>query len=135
MIRIVCPSCNKDSYTSSVETFRPCPYCGNPFSGKYGTEKRFEQRIQKTIPFTFSYKGDNIPAITRNLSENGIGIKISGKPSIPAGDAINLKIGKSNAKAHIIWISYNNDSSKAGLRILDGSFSLDTLRSCRREVH
>jgi hypothetical protein len=119
----VCPSCKKDSYTASVETFRPCPYCGNSFSGKYGPEKRNGHRIKKAFPFTISHNGSVITANICNFSENGIGIKIAGDPSIPVGATVVLKIGNYNTKARLIWMIHNNNSSIAGIKILDRSLN------------
>jgi len=74
LIRLACPECKKDSYSASVETLRPCPYCGFCFSGKYGAEKRDAYSAQKEIPVTFSYKGQNLQARTVNFSENGLSV-------------------------------------------------------------
>ncbi|MEW6571486.1 MAG: hypothetical protein AB1390_09975 [Nitrospirota bacterium] len=60
MIRLICPSCRKDSYTACVESFRPCPYCGTSFSGKYGIEKRNEYRVKKKYLSLFFIKGASL---------------------------------------------------------------------------
>ena len=131
MIRLACPECKKDSYSASVETLRPCPYCGFCFSGKYGAEKRDAYSAQKEIPVTFSYKGQNLQARTVNFSENGLSIKIlsikiSGNTILPAGDIMELNIGESLIKAQIMWVFNNPQSTNAliGLKILVGNLNL-----------
>jgi hypothetical protein len=123
ILRLTCPGCNKDSYSASVETFKPCPYCGILFSGKYGNEKRREFRIKREIPFTFSYDGRFLEASTLDISERGLCIKIFGQPSLPVGDVMDISIKDRNVKAQVMWVSNNPDTSVAvtGLRVLDGN--------------
>jgi hypothetical protein len=129
ILRLVCPECKKDSYSASVESFKPCPYCGILFSGKYGTERRDLNRDPKEIPITFSYNGQSLQASTLNFSENGLSLKIFGNtylPVLPVGDIMELNIGDSLVKAQIVWVFNNPESTTAitGLKILDGNFKL-----------
>ncbi len=125
ILRIICPKCNKDSYSSSVENFKPCPYCGIIFSGKYGTDKRREYRKNKEIPCICMHKENQMEATTINFSNEGIGIKIFGKKSLPLGDIIELKLGDSPIKGEVKWTVNlpNEDAMIAGLKILNGSFN------------
>ena len=125
LLRLTCPECEKDSYSISVENFKPCPYCGILFSGKYGTEKRDEGRINKEIPFILPYKGQNLEASTINFSKKGLSIKIFGKPSLPVGDVMEFSIGNSLVKAQILWFFNAPEVSMAvtGLKILEGSLN------------
>lgn len=125
LLRLTCPECEKDSYSISVENFKPCPYCGILFSGKYGAEKRDEGRINKEIPFILPYKGQNLEASTINFSKKGLSIKIFGKPSLPVGDVIEFSIGNSLVKAQILWSFNASEVSIAvtGLKILEGSLN------------
>jgi hypothetical protein len=109
-----------------VENFKPCPYCGILFSGKYGSEKRNEGRINKEIPFILPYKGQNLEASTINFSKEGLSIKIFGKPSLPVGDVMEFSIGNSLVKAEILWFFNAPEVSMAvtGLKILEGSLNL-----------
>ncbi len=79
MIRIECPICKKDSYTASVEIFRPCPYCGNLFSGKYGSLKKEHLETNIAIHSFISDHGNIISANTQGFSEKEIGVKESTK--------------------------------------------------------
>lgn len=119
MIRLACPGCKKDSYTASVETFRPCPYCGVSFSGKYGIERRRAGRVSGSSPFLFSKNGTNIEATIIIFSKNGASIKIFGTPSISSGDNIRLKFGDSEKTGKVIWIGNDEPAAlTAGLEIL-----------------
>ena len=124
-MRLTCPRCSKDSYSPSVESFKPCPYCGLLFSGKYGTDKRSAVRQSKEIPFLFSYKGQNLQASTVNLSEDGLSVKIFGKPSLPVGDVMEIRLGDSVVKAQVLWVYNLHESGVAltGLKVLDGNIS------------
>lgn len=123
ILRLTCPGCKKDSYSASVEAFKPCPYCGILFSGKYGTEKRKVRRLKKEIPFIFSYNGQHLEANTLDISEKGLSIKIFGKPSLPVGDIMELNVKDFIVKAQVMWVFNNPDTSMAltGLKILEGN--------------
>lgn len=115
MLRLTCPECRKDSYSADVESFGSCPYCGFVFSGKYGAEKREEERIEREIPFVFSYQGQNLKASTFDLSKNGLGIKISGEPPVATGDIIDLFIKDLQIRAKVMWVRKLPDESMAGV--------------------
>jgi hypothetical protein len=115
-LRIPCPKGNKIVYSADVETFHPCPDCGFTFSGKYGPEKRREKRASQKISFPSSVHGQNIEARTFDLSENGIGIQISGKPSISEGDVLNLLVSDPAVDARIMRVEKALDQSLAGLQ-------------------
>lgn len=123
ILRLTCPGCKKDSYSASVEAFKPCPYCGILFSGKYGTEKRKVRRLKKEVPFIFSYNGQYLEASTLDISEKGLSIKIFGKPSLPVGDIMELNVKDFLVKAQVMWVFNNPDTSMAltGLKILEGN--------------
>jgi hypothetical protein len=123
ILRLICPSCNKDSYSASAEIFKPCPYCGILFSGKYGVEKRKEYRIQKEFPVTLFCKHQNLEAKTMNFSEKGLCLKLSGSPSLPVGDVLDLNIHNSKIKAQLVWMTTNKPNvsiAMAGLKIIEG---------------
>lgn len=80
MIRLVCPSCKKDSYTASVEIFRPCPYCGIVFSGKYGCLKKEHLETNIGIHSFISHKQNVISANTHDFSEK---VRIEESTKIP----------------------------------------------------
>ena len=119
ILRLTCPTCKKDSYSHSVEMFKPCPYCGIVFSGKYGIEKRNEYRIQKDMPVVFSREGAPLEADVLNCSRQGFCLKIAGSPGISAGDEVDCIISATNLKAEVKWYSTSHDNTHtfAGLHM------------------
>jgi len=115
MLRIPCPKCHKTSYTSDVESFCSCTYCGFIFSGKYGPDRRQESRIEKLIPFVLSYQDRDFEARTSDLSEKGVGINIFGEPPITIGDVLSFTIGDLSLKAKVMWVKKLSDGALAGL--------------------
>jgi hypothetical protein len=129
IVRLTCPECRKNSYSASVEAFKPCPYCGILFSGKFGSEKRSDYRISREIPLLFSYNGKNLEASTLNVSPTGLSIKIFGQHAFPIGDTMELDVGNSRVKTEIMWTFSDPDSAVAvtGLRIIEGQINFETL--------
>lgn len=117
MLRLICPKCRKNSYSANVESFSECPYCGFVFSGKYGAEKRGERRIEREIPFVFSYQGQNLKASTFDLSKNGLGIKTFSEPSVAVGDVIDIFIKDLQISAKVMWTRRLPDKSMAGVMV------------------
>ncbi|MBM4137600.1 MAG: PilZ domain-containing protein [Nitrospira sp.] len=115
MLRLVCPSCRKDSFSSEVESFKNCPYCGAKFSGRYGIDKRHKERKERELPVVFSYDNTSFQAQTIDFSDKGLGIKISGNPLLARGETIELTIGDLQIRAKIIWVKNLNDNAVAGL--------------------
>jgi PilZ domain len=124
ILRLICPECEKDSYSASAEAFKPCPYCGIVFSGRFGREKRNEDRSSTDFNIGFSYKGKNLEASTVNISETGLSIKLTADQSLPVGDIMDLKVRDTHLKARIIWVSNTSSSFLTGLKILDGNLNL-----------
>jgi len=129
IVRLTCPECRKNSFSASVEAFKPCPYCGILFSGKYGSEKRNDNRINREIPFLLSYKGKNLEASTLNVSSTGLSIKIFGRHTLPVGDTMDLDVGNSRVKTEVMWTFSDPDSAIAitGLKIIEGYINFETL--------
>jgi hypothetical protein len=119
MLRLTCPNCRKDSYSIDVESFNACICCGFRFSGKYGPDKRCETRVQQEIPFAFSHSSQDFKAVTFDLSEKGLGIRISGDAHIAIGDVLNLSIGGNSIMAKVMWLKRFPDRSLAGLKRLN----------------
>lgn len=119
MLRLTCPKCRKNSYSTDVESFNACPYCGFRFSGKYGQDKRCEPRIQQETSFAFSYNNQDFKAITSDFSERGFGIKVFGEAHIARGDVLNLTIGDLLIVAKVMWVKKLPDKSLAGLKRLN----------------
>jgi hypothetical protein len=116
MLRIPCPKCRKTSYTSDVESFYSCNYCGFKFSGKHGPDRRQESRIEKVIPLILSYQDQDFEVSTSDISEKGIGIKISGGPSIIIGDVLNLSSSDLSMAAKVMWLKKLSNGAVAGLQ-------------------
>jgi hypothetical protein len=124
ILRLICPECKKDSYSSSADAFKPCPYCGILFSGKFGREKRNEDRSFSDFNIGFSYRGKNLEASTVNISKTGLSIKIAGSPDLPVGDIMDLKLTDTDMKARIVWVVDAPSALLTGLKILDGNLNL-----------
>ena len=112
-----------------MEAFKPCPYCGILFSGKYGSEKRSDYRINREIPLLFSYNGKNLEASTLNVSSTGLSIKMFGQHVLPVGDTMELDVGNSRVKTEVMWTFSDPDTAVAitGLRIIEGNINFETL--------
>jgi hypothetical protein len=124
ILRLICPVCKKDSYSASAEAFKPCPYCGIAFSGRFGREKRNEDRSPTDFNIGFSYKGKNLEASTVNISKTGLSMKITGTSDLPVGDIMDLKVRDSDLKARIVWVVNDSSVFLTGLKILDGDLNL-----------
>ena len=120
ILRLTCPTCKKDSYSASVETFKPCPYCGIVFSGRFGLERRSEYRIVKDQPLTIMKSDNKIEANVVNVSNNGLRVKIDELASIQKGDIVNVAIDNKYRKAEILWVNIHPllSSAFAGLQLL-----------------
>jgi len=123
MLRIACPKCGKTLYTSDVESFYPCLYCGSVFSGKYGPERRRERRAQNQIPFLLSFKGRNFEGSTLDFSKRGVGIKILGRAPISKGDVLTFPIADKFMSAKVMWVKKLSYKSLAGLRKIPPNIS------------
>lgn len=119
MLKLICPRCKKDIYRVDIKSFGPCPYCNFIFSGKYGPDKRCEERIKKEMPFVFSYKGLYFGATTLDVSKKGLSIKIFNGPPISEKDDVALKIDDLQIKAKVMWIRKQPGSLTAGLKRLN----------------
>ena len=122
ILRLTCPECNKDSFSSSVEAFKPCPYCGIVFSGKFGTDRRKEKRIEKEDEVFFLYKSKNLDAKTLNISKSGFTIKINQSDMLPIGDIVEVKYGNDDLRARIMWVMRKDDFALTGLKVLNYDF-------------
>lgn len=123
ILRLTCPKCTKDSYSASVENFKPCPYCGLLFSGKYGSEKRAYPRLGKELTVQCIHQGQRFDALTADISDNGVCMKIFGYGALPVGDTIDFIMNETAVKAQVIWSANAKEiqSAVAGLRIIDGT--------------
>lgn len=119
MFTFTCPRCQKNSYSADEESFQPCPYCGFKFSGKYGYDRRCEERVKQEISFDFPYQEQHFEASTMDFSEKGLSVKIFGEPPVTAGDTIGLSIGDLPIKARVMWVNKLYNKSMVGLQRLN----------------
>ena len=123
--KLICPKCNKASYTAAPDSYSPCPYCGfisnNEFS--LGPDKRVDERFywSSSCELMGNDKGDSHPTLitakTEDISQTGLKIRYSGEKLLP-GNQVNISVKDLNLEtsAQIIWSkSINEDGSESGL--------------------
>lgn len=126
--KLICPECNKPSYTASPESYNPCPYCGFIFNNKslIGPDKRLEQRLYWSASCQLSQKDTTdsgstlIMAKTEDISQTGLRIRYAGGKLIP-GNTVNISIKDLNLEtsALVMWSKDMNEGDKqAGLHSL-----------------
>lgn len=119
MYKLLCPRCGKNSHSTDEDPFSPCPYCGVVFSGKYGTNKRSEERVKQETSFVFSWQGQHLKANTVDISKEGLYIKIFSDAPVTAGDIMDFSLGELRIKAKVMWANNLPDTSMAGLQRLN----------------
>jgi len=119
MVKYLCPKCGKNSYTTAEESFSPCPYCGFRFSGKYGSDRRHEERVREETAIVLACQGQHLDANTINFSQKGMGIKIGGEPPFLVGDTIDLSMSGLQIKAKVTWLNKLSNKSLVGLQRLN----------------
>jgi hypothetical protein len=119
MYTFTCPRCQKKSHSTDGKGFSSCPYCGLVFSGKYGPDRRHEERVKQEVSFDFPYQEQHFKASTIDFSEKGLSIKIFGEPPIAAENAIILPIGDPPIKAKVMWVNKLYNKSIFGLKKLN----------------
>lgn len=119
MLKYLCPKCGKNCYSADEECFSPCPHCGLIFSGKYGSDRRQEERVRQETAIVLDYQGQHLDATTVDFSQKGLGIKIIGEPPFSVGDIIDLSIGSLQIKAKIMWVNKLPGKSMVGLQKLN----------------
>jgi hypothetical protein len=117
--KIFCPKCRKSSYTPDVESSNSCPHCGFEFTAKLPSDRRREPRVERQIPFDFSYQDRNFMASTTDLSDRGVGIEVYGEVSIEEGDILTLTIEDTTIRAKIMWVEKLPNKARAGLEKLN----------------
>jgi hypothetical protein len=98
-----------------VESFAPCLYCGCVFSGVHG-ERRDKIRIKQEIPFTLSYRGQNIEANTIDISKEGLCIKLPTDIPLSEGDNVEFILEEFLVNAKIVWIKKLENKTIVGLQ-------------------
>ena len=116
MIEHLCPKCGKISYSADEHCFSRCPYCGIRFSGKYGSDRRREERYKKEMTIVLNYQGQKLEAQSTDFSKEGMGIVIFGEALMDVGDIVELSATAPHMKAKVMWVNQLPDKSLVGLQ-------------------
>jgi len=116
MLKQLCPTCGKYSYSADEKHFSPCPYCGARFSGKYGSDRRHEDRYKKEITIALNYQGQKLEGRSTDFSQEGIGMVIFGEAPLGLGETVELSTTVSRIKAKVIRANKLADKSLLGLQ-------------------
>lgn len=116
MIEHLCPKCEKISYSADEHRFSPCPYCKSRFSGKYGSDRRREERYKKEAVIVLNYQGRHIEARSTDFSKEGMGIRVLGETSLGMGEIIELSTSDLHIKAEVMWVNKLPNISLVGLQ-------------------
>lgn len=114
MFELLCPTCEKKSNSIMEAELFLCPYCGYRFSGKYGTERRHEDRVKKESPVSIIWKEQRIEAMSTDFSKRGVGITIPGQFPGAEGDIVEFLW--TIVKARVVWINRQSDLCRVGLQ-------------------
>ncbi len=126
---LLCPQCEKLSYTAAEEVYSPCPYCGFIFSGRHGSDKRIIPRIETKESFLLQINNKKYRANTVNISETGVCIETEKKVPLTSSKLLGLNIPYLNLKtrAKIVWIDKSRKTTYlAGLKMIHPFKSLAT---------
>lgn len=118
MHKHLCPKCGQNSYSADEEYFSPCPYCGFKFSGKYGADRRHEERIKQETAIVLACQRWHLEANTIDFSQRGLGIKIIGESPLAVGNMVALSTGNLQIKAKVMWVNKLPDKFIVGLQRL-----------------
>jgi hypothetical protein len=116
MLEHVCPKCGKISYSAAEYCFSPCPYCRFRFSGKYGSDRRREERYKKEVTIVLNYQGQQLEAQSTDFSKEGIGIKVVGETPRGMGETVELSTSDLHIKAKVMWVKKLPNMSLVGLQ-------------------
>jgi hypothetical protein len=58
-----------------------------------------------------------------DITDQGLCVKIFGRPSLPVGETVDFNVNDINLKAQVMWFSNNTEipAAMTGLKILDGN--------------
>lgn len=123
--KLICPKCNKPSYTAAPDSYNACPYCGFISNNEcsIGPEKRVDERFYWSASCQLSRKDTQdshsvlITAKTEDISQTGLKIRYEGEKLIPGNRvSISIKDLHLETSAQIIWSrSINEEDSESGL--------------------
>ncbi len=121
MKKIVCPSCQKASYTAAVDSNLPCPFCGFLLFGDSGLDRRGLKRVLTQNECEIKKGTSSVVAQAIDVSEGGVGVAIAEETSFDKGDKVNVFIKDFEIKsdATIVWVQKaEGKTSNMGLQFL-----------------
>ena len=121
MNKIVCPSCQKTSYTAAIDSNLPCPFCGFLLFGDSGVDRRILKRVLTQNECEIKNGMSSIVAQAVDISEGGVGVEVSEETSFDKGDNVNVFIKEFEIKsdATIVWVQKaEGKTSNMGLKFL-----------------
>lgn len=120
---LVCPKCNKESFTAAPYTYLPCPHCGQSFS-LTGVDKRIYPRVHREVSFSLNLNSAVAPAKTIDISRGGMGVALSGAYAVPTGKILNVYVPELgiDSKAEVVWQKLlqkdTRSETRMGLKLL-----------------
>lgn len=120
MEKVICPNCEKASYTASPQANAPCPYCGHLFHTE--RERRREPRRKEREVLVLFVNSEVIPARTVDISHGGIGLELRENPDLRPGEQVVLDIHslRLRKRARLIWLCPEAEKVwRGGLELLE----------------
>ncbi|MBL7048482.1 MAG: PilZ domain-containing protein [Nitrospira sp.] len=117
MIRLTCLQCKGDSYRLDVDSFGSCPYCGNIFSGSYGSDRRAGNRTASADSLKFIYNGKRHNASVLDISDTGMCLALHDDTYLAKNVLIDLIVDFKCMNARVIWTDITEGLSRTGVRI------------------
>ena len=121
MKKIVCPSCQKASYTAAVDSNLPCPFCGFLLFGDSGLDRRILKRVLTQNECEIKNGTSSVIAQAIDISEGGVGVAISEEISFDKGDKVSVFVKDFEIKsdATVVWVQKaEGKTSNMGLQFL-----------------
>lgn len=116
MIEHLCPKCGKISYSAAEYCFSPCPYCGTIFNGKYGSDRRCEERHRKEMTVVLHCQGRKLGARSTDFSKEGMGIKVIGEIPLDMGETVEISTSDLHMRGKVMWVNKMPNISLVGLQ-------------------
>ncbi|MFQ5900208.1 MAG: PilZ domain-containing protein [Thermodesulfobacteriota bacterium] len=115
--RVVCPKCNRASYTTAPEVFGPCPYCGFIFNWR-SPDRRIFDRAKTNIPLTINKNGSVLAGNTMDISKRGAAVIAQNTFSLKEGDEVMCSFKddqKEGKDSTVVWAREDGGKQMVGL--------------------